>query len=88
MSTQSDNIALLIDAKIALLQQITDSLLSLTLSPKLSYDIDGQSVDWSTYQTFLLNLQLKETEALSNLFEMQIKLAGPYQRVSRIGGYC
>lgn len=78
MATTSSDIQALIDAKVALIQQIISNLADLLASPKPSYSIDGQSVSWSEYQSNLVDMQVREVACLKLLYELQ-NIIQPYQ---------
>lgn len=78
-SAQLDN---LIQSKYDLLQQIIARLLDVTVNPRPSYSIDGQSVDFGSYQSMLFDSQKKEIECLDMLIDLQNKVQ-PYQFVSQ-----
>lgn len=78
MSTTSADIQALIDAKVALISSLTTQLASVIANPKPSYNIDGQQVDWNTYQKYLGDLQMNEIDALKKLYELQ-NIIAPYQ---------
>jgi len=88
MSTTSADIQALIDAKVALIAQIIAQLADLLTNPKPSYSIDQQEVDWSTYQMYLTDMQMKEVDCLKKLYELQ-NIIAPYQfsSTANVGGY-
>ena len=57
--------------------QVAAQIKDLTLNPKPSYSVNGQSVSWESYLSML-------TEQLIKLQTAQQSLAGPYQRISRM----
>lgn len=65
-----DDIATAIDQVAALIKD-------LTLNPKPTYSVNGQSVSWESYLSTL-------TDQLTKLQMAQQNLAGPYQRISRM----
>jgi len=57
--------------------QVAAQIKDITLNPKPSYSVNGQSVSWESYLSML-------TEQLIKLQTAQQSLAGPYQRISRM----
>ena len=57
--------------------QVAAQIKDLTLNPKPSYSVNGQSVSWESYLSML-------TEQLIKLQTAQQSLAGPFQRISRM----
>ena len=57
--------------------QVAAQIKDITLNPKPSYSVNGQSVSWESYFSML-------TEQLIKLQTAQQSLAGPYQRISRM----
>tara|TARA_R110000868_G_scaffold36969_2_gene130847 strand:- start:8615 stop:8833 length:219 start_codon:yes stop_codon:yes gene_type:complete len=51
--------------------QLTVLIKEITVNPKPSYSINGQSVDWASYLSTL-------TQQLSMMLEIQQKIAVPY----------
>ena len=57
--------------------QIAAQIKDITLNPKPTYSVNGQSVSWESYLSML-------TEQLIKLQTAQQSLAGPFQRISRM----
>jgi len=57
--------------------QVAAQIKDITLNPKPTYSVNGQSVSWESYLSML-------TEQLIKLQTAQQSLAGPFQRISRM----
>lgn len=57
--------------------QVAAQIKDITLNPKPTYSVNGQSVSWESYLSML-------TDQLVKLQAAQQSLAGPFQRISRM----
>jgi len=57
--------------------QVAAQIKDITLNPKPTYSVNGQSVSWESYLSML-------TDQLIKLQTAQQSLAGPFQRISRM----
>ncbi len=86
MATTCADIQSLIDAKVALIGQLITTITTITASPRPSYNIDGQQVDFNSYMKNLTEMQVSEVACLKSLYELQ-NIICPYQfQSTAIGG--
>lgn len=77
MATASD-IQALIDSKVTLIQSLISTISTISTTPKPSYVIDGQSVQWASYLDTLVRSQDIEVKNLAALQHL-MNVVAPYQ---------